>query len=1169
MEHPVKTAQFDIETFDIAGNYALQASAGTGKTYSIVQIVGKLLDAGIPLEQLLLVTYTEKAAGELKERIREKAPTADVDNAMIGTIHSFCQRITEEFCISAGKPSKLELASENELSDFVAQYIRRGEIYEKIAYVKAAVPEEEMEEKLTKAFSECLKKYYLDRDYQEVSDIVSMDKSFIDPQLIDDFVGYHRDPRGFIYSHFSDLKAHLDALKNSTNTKKAKLNGDSVPLQVKLSSLYDLLKDSVDLYFKENTYKKSVDMTPDEAAAMDYIKDAKDTIRTWKSISYIRDTLITTYIGDLYQKWQERKEQLHRQTYGDMLRNVREEVVSGGALLDKLREKFRYCIIDEFQDTNQVQWDIFKKVFLSDDTHHVIVVGDPKQSIYSFQGADVTVYEKAVQEIAAKGGLYRLGTNYRSTRDVVDSTNEFFEKYGEIDDCFEGSNCGRDKMKVTYDGEDTPAFWIYEKNVNEEKEETAKGNKKEGKSRYAKAICEQIMDCCTVDPVSSKTKLMLTDENGNERPVSFKDFAILARVSSEMESIERALEKCGIPYVRYKDPALFTGRECAHWIALLDAIDAPDFTGSNRVRFRKAQYTFFFGRTLEEIKSVTFDKDNIPEIELFEKWKQLAAERRWEEMIDAILLDTALGERMSSLKYLKSYGVMKQLGEYCIDYLSNSNSITSLVKNLRKRQEKMADGSSGEEAGIIAKSTDFDCVQIMTIHAAKGLEFPIVISAAGFKDYPNNETGLNAYHDAAGQYVLSFISGENEAVEERNQELRRLIYVAYTRAKYVLMLPEFSDETKRKVASKVIFPPISNYKEAHQGDGKYRPFCETAVKYEDIKSAISDILNFTRKSVPVGAAQERQEQLDKLKEIIKGKFWHSSYKYTYSSLSHDKAEKQMVNSTGVVQNNGEEADEEGLSGFDRSAKQVPCRYDVGKYPIQVSESYPAGAELGNALHEVLEAADYQTFAKKDPSDLLRMRFEAQGFPISRHPEWVEDSRKLLCEVLKATLPTIHGANLLEEEQLLLSTLSMTDRKNEVEFNFNRENEKLHRYFNGFIDLIFKCGEYYSVLDWKSDRLNEDFTSYSDAGELKKHVDFLYSIQRVLYSYCLIKWLKQFYPDLSEEEIFEQHFGGVYYVFLRGCNAGTGNGIYAQTWNSFADLEKEYRNVVAQKVDSHD
>ena len=179
-------------------------------------------------------------------------------------------------------------------------------------------------------------------------------------------------------------------------------------------------------------------------------------------------------------------------------------------------------------------------------------------------------------------------------------------------------------------------------------------------------------------------------------------------------------------------------------------------------------------------------------------------------------------------------------------------------------------------------------------------------------------------------------------------------------------------------------------------------------------------------------------------------------------------------------------------------------------------------------------------------------------------EFNKVTTNIVHNVLNAVLPVIKGAN-VNNQSIKLCDITNDNKLDEVEFNFNVFNEKLSNYCNGFVDLIFKNNDTYAILDWKSDKLNDDFTSYCDAGILKKHVDECYSIQRVLYSYCLIKTLKLQYENLSYQEIFENHFGGVYYVFLRGCNENTGNGVYCQTWNNWEDLEKSFIEITNSRI----
>ena len=172
-------------------------------------------------------------------------------------------------------------------------------------------------------------------------------------------------------------------------------------------------------------------------------------------------------------------------------------------------------------------------------------------------------------------------------------------------------------------------------------------------------------------------------------------------------------------------------------------------------------------------------------------------------------------------------------------------------------------------------------------------------------------------------------------------------------------------------------------------------------------------------------------------------------------------------------------------------------------------------------------------------------------------KYLDVTKDMVFNVLNAKLPIIHG-NKKENNEFSLNEISFDNRKSEIEFNYTEDN--LKNYFNGFIDLLFVRDGYYSILDWKSDKLSDEFKSFNIKEELKGQVDRRYSIQRTLYAYTLINWLKNFDGD-DEEKIFNEHFGGVYYVFLRGCNKDTGNGIYAHTWNNFKELKDSYDEII--------
>lgn len=1124
------TKNFSLEEFEIDKNYVIEASAGTGKTYNIVEIVKKLCDSGISIEKILIVTYTDKAAGELKDRIRKAG--IEVENASIGTIHSFCGDLIKEYFISAGKPCGQLLIDEGEVTGFLKRYIREGDIYKDICEYKKAHPNDDVESELLSKFKAVIEKYYLDNKYVEVPEIISFASSEVTDET----------NLALMFTKTNKIK-EIDQIKKALNLlQKSEKERDR--------KLYEILKDSDNLDFNGSSYQER---WSGEKEAFAVIKSAKEFLESTNK-NFINH-IISLHLNDTYKKWQEEKISLSHQTFNDMIRDVREDVCNNGKLLDKIKNKYSHVIIDEFQDTNRKQWDIFRKAFLCED-HNIIVVGDPKQSIYSFQGADLNVYESAKKDIKDKGGiLCNLTTNYRATKDIIKSTNNFFElKENENDENsrlislsqpFTPSDCGQENFKVWYNGEPVKAFWITKDKVTED--------------NYAEIACREIADCCTLNE-NGKTRLTVSDETGNARNVSFRDFAVLARTRTEMEPICKAFEKYGIPYCKYKDNSAFTGRECADWIALIEAVDTPDFTEKNRVKFRKAMITQFFGYALDDVRSPYFDKDSTDEISLFIHWRQLAAERKWEELIGSIIEGTEVQKKLGSVEKMKSLGILMQIGDYCVDILSKSNSLKMLTENLRSQAKKESNDDEEENSNLIAKHTDFDCVQVMTIHASKGLEFPVVISVAGFKN-KSNKIKVHSYHENEnnvpenGNNVLSFSKGNSEEAEQQ-AEFQRLFYVAYTRAKYVLILPRYEKDG----VGKFIGTAIDKYKEEHTDGYRKLENPENGINEIDLKDTVKNILSRSAGNEESG---ENEAEQRKESEIFSRKVpSHFSYKHAYSSLSHGHTETETMTDDVFKADNPEENGIPVLSDYDKSGKQISSVWETETEPIELSADFPGGTGLGNAIHEVFELADYRN------ADSITDEFIADCFKRQKmtcRPGWIDDVRKITDNVLSAKLPVIHGKN-GTDEYFSLNGLTFADRRNEVEFNFNKENEQFRNYFNGFVDLIFRKGGRYCVLDWKSDRLNDDFTSYSDGAELKKQVDEHYSIQRVLYCYCLIKWLKAFEPEKTEDDIFSEKFGGIYYVFVRGCNADTGNGIYAHTWDSFADLEKEYKKIVRERVE---
>ena len=1159
------TPIFDIASFAYKKNYAIEASAGTGKTYSITQIVKRLLlDFHVGLDKILIVTYTEKAAGELKNRIREILTTpdkdlggkiiaeilpsnvnCDVDNASIGTIHSFCKNTIKEFALSSNQPINLDLTSQTILSDFAKNYIRTGDI---LIDISKALAFDMLidEEKLVDAFVEVTNKNYLNYEYKEDPQIISYNRTYQD----DEFDGItfqlylSDDPISLLQQKDPESYNAYVTLRDSSNENGPKLATLFKDFHAFITDERGIqaLKDG------DNNYNAI------EKKAVKRLFELKKPFI--KGGFKLEQYLVDKYNADFYKAFQLYKENNRLQSFNDMIRVVREEILKKDSLLlECLRKKFEYGIIDEFQDTNQIQFDIFKNIFMCDG-HNIIVVGDPKQSIYAYQGADVQVYQNAVDVISANGEKCRLAKNYRSSPGVVEFGNKLFTYYP-FDTQFEPSlycklSNGEKERRAKYKGNLISGLWLNEELLSPEK--------------YAKFAVQQILNCVSTDE-SGNTNLQLSyieDDQIKYRNVDFSDFVVLARTRSEMPHIQKALKNAGIPYLRYKDTSLFLDVECQDWIALLEAINVDDFTGfNNRGYFRKALFTRFFNYPLEQINNEIYESDEAPEIALFTKWRVLASKHLWLDLFDEIIIDTKLDSTLKGYDNLQSLAVFKQIATYCVNYLSNNNDLDDLIKHLKSLSKYGDEEPTDESAALVGKATEFKCVRMMTMHASKGLQFPVVISVGGWKGPMPSSPAYTCHckcDDGTLKHIIT-LEKLKEVNAEELSEFYRLFYVAYTRPEYLLIAPRYD---KKVTSIGKINSQMEIFKEACANekinvDGQSVPLYEVkpleSTSFKDLKEKTEKILS---KNKPQDQTAERIAQEQALKDLVKDKDDKHGYKHSYSSLAHPEKEtdEETIDDILEVNKDGEVGEQEHL--FDQSGVQVDAFYDDSLNPNEIPPGYPKGAEMGNAIHEVFERLNFIDF-ETNLDDVILERFDANGFNLRNHAEWMEYTKNIVKTVLNSKLPKVKGGKKLDED-LRLNKLENKDKKPEIEFNFNYPNEMIKNYLNGFIDLLFKQGDVYSILDWKSDTLSSTFLSYSKPESLKGQVDERYSIQRVLYSYCLIKWLKQYYKE-SEEELFNNHFGGIYYVFVRGCNENTSNGIYVHTWNSWSDLEKEFNEII--------
>ena len=1124
----------------------IKASAGTGKTYNIQKIVRQLLERkDVPqLEKILIVTFTEKAAGELRDRIRKELTgfDADVDNAPIYTIHSFCQQTLEEFAFTANKPASLELIDEEEIIDFIDRAIRDG----------------------------------LENDENFRTELIPL---FENAENKDSFIESLKD----------DLKQAVARYYPDEKIVELDANSDSIYLK------YEGKKEQKDYTFEDCDFL----LEKEESGNYDEVKKditrvftGKDAANHKKNIEkYKKARFYGNILKSLYQAWQLEKSQNKQQSFNDMIRNVREAVCEKNSALKKeLQKKYDVAIIDEFQDTNQQQWDIFREVF-KNDSHSLIVVGDPKQSIYAFQDADINVYENAIGTF--ENG-YKLSHNYRSTDQMIEACNRLFEQ-----DFFKGSDItffkseppeapGDKTLNATFDGKEIKPFWICN-SEKEEKKENEPAKKIEcpiSAEEFANLAVEKIVDCCTYDK-NGKTRLQVYEKKEkNFRNVSFKDFAVLAKTSPEMEKIENAMKDSGIPFLRYKDKNLFRGIECKHWISLINAITSPDFTGHKRAFLSEALFTRFFDIPIENVTDEKYDSPTCDERKALIEWQMLAEDRKWAKLLESIFEKTQIEKRLSGLDNLQTLSKFRQIGEYIVEYLYKNDSSLDGVSRHLSRLVARTEGAD-DEGSLVARGTDFDCVQLMTIHASKGLEFPVVIAAGGFKQRNNQIPQVYLYHEEkkddegkpVGKYAkLSFSEdGKEKMKNEEEIEWQRLFYVAYTRASSLMILPNYEksisgDKEINNVFTKTITASLSAFMQNDANKKLYENFIFSEENNRKLSKEVQEILKHKKEKESDGTTEDSQKAVFTELKDAKNRLLK---KNSYSSLGHKKiALNEYVSDKYKPE---EEDDDENL---EETSELSDSDYLKG---------YPRGSKLGLALHSIFEKIDFETAlpiasassgkrisdyeelcTDSDVKALIEDSFSEQGLKIDEEDSknWRKNTAQIIWNTLSARFKELTGGK--EGGTFSLREILLKDRSSEVEFNFMPEEfssaPEIRNYFNGFIDLLFVRNvdgkEVYSLLDWKSDTLPD----YSES-ETANHSVEKYSIQMVLYSYCLVKWLKTFpkYSSMDYNEIYKNHFGGIYYVYLRGTKAGTDNGIFAQKWENWKMLNTIFNDKICKKM----
>ncbi|MCA9525463.1 MAG: UvrD-helicase domain-containing protein [Myxococcales bacterium] len=1150
-----------------AGAHAvIEASAGTGKTFTIEHlVVDRLLSGEASLEQILVVTFTEKATGELKTRIRDlvtrvlETPEGDApaegpcwvvdgparvrltdalftfDRAPIFTIHGFCHRVLFDLAFESGHLFDFEVVDGTRAFNrafreclrtvFTVDASHRGQLR---AWLDDGRDEAGLERLLFQAY----RQRYLD-GLESVDDAL--------PRLLGrlavDFsaASIATDLEGVALQQAA-VEGALQVVHQIQAALDADLaDGDRLAAVTSLP-LEHLLR-------PRRTAPHGKRRFPDElAASTRRVLDVLQQLRTLRAMAAsIERAVVDAFLPVVLDRLAAFKRQEGLLDYDDLLERVQTSLAGpdGPALAQTLRGRYRLALIDEFQDTDDRQWDIFRRVFVESDAgHRLYVIGDPKQAIYGFRGADVHTYLVARDELEASGApRLALDTAYRHSPALTDALNLVLEQGR--DPLFSGAiryevpvRCGRPTLRlVDAFGEEQPPviLWRY-------KPPPPKARERETLARWRldEAFAGQLGE--------SLHRLLLTPEGalftddparGGRRPIRPQDVFVLCRGNWDAQLAADALDRVGVPYAFYKQDGLFQTMEAQDVRDVLAAVADPH----DRSARMRALATPFFAVPWARLRDYRELAGGHPITERLFAWHQLATQERFAALYHRVLHESGLVERALFLEETeRALCNYQHILEVLLEQGGRRRLSLAETLELMDRFILGTEQPEGGDGNIQRLPDERDAVQIMTIHRAKGLEAPVVCLFGGFGQ--GQPRPVNVVHGPDGRRRVLVGRPAHDAwaqqiAQEQMEEDERLLYVALTRAKVRLYLP-FIDSSRGVQGA---YAPLKARLGAVVRDGAGPGFQQVEVPEQ------------TR--ARVAPAPDPREPLDAWRPP--GRLLAAEEDGSFEALRRRAAPLLVTSYTRMK--------EEGLSPV---VEEDPAPVEADEFKVDegaVEEAHPAdahvlpgGRHVGRFLHEVIEALDFGTFGETPSLDAWSREPTVRGVfqeVMRRHgidPRWLAAGQALIFDALASPL-TLGG--------VAVGALYRCRHVVELEFLYplpEAAHPLLSRpdaggdwraergFIKGFVDFVFEHQGRVYFADWKSDVLPD----YAPEA-LDPHVAEHYELQARLYCLGIVRWL-----GLRDEAAYEARFGGLLYLFLRGLAARPGDGVWFRR-PSWADV----------------
>jgi exodeoxyribonuclease V beta subunit len=1174
--------ELDHLNVELSGRNLIEASAGTGKTYAIVCLYLRLLlEKDLTPAQILVVTFTEAATEELRGRIRgrirealgvfEGADTEDTflaglrdnrngrgpdrakamdnlrfalssfDTASIFTIHGFCLLALQDNAFESGSLYDTGLVTDQSglLSEMVDDFWRLRFFDEPAPLLGYALRHGYSPEYFTKFLMEIPISPMVDvRPRYGADEIASVENRCGS--------AYERLREAWIASRgeIENILTGDKGLSRSADNYRIDLIPSLIENMGKFvagGNRYDLFE-GFDKFRASNMERNSLKkFPPPKHPFFDLCEELQVNVEErflalrWELVQFVRERMPA------------RKRELNIRFFDDLLKDLYAALQgeSGEAAAAAIRGKYRAALIDEFQDTDPVQYEIFHRIYSGSD-HPFFIIGDPKQAIYSFRGADIFAYMEAAQDVD-KERRFTLTGNWRSTPRLLDAFNALFdnEKKPFVFDtiAFHPVRPGREGegKQLVVEGEDNTPMKVW--NMPPDDDGTPPGVSRANEI-VPRAVAAEI------------SRLLAAGTEGKAhidgRPVVPGDIAVLVRDHRQAGYIRESLEELSITSVMRSDRSIFSTDEARDVLLLLGALADP---GSGH-KVRAALATDILGMSGNDIALLNEDERSWEQcLEKFRFYHNVWLDNGF--MVMSGLLTAGEGVRGRLLRYADGERRMTNL-LHCFEIIHHAGHEKGLGLEsvLNWFGERVAGGEQAEEYQIRLE-TDEMAVRIVTVHVSKGLEYPVVFCPFMWGGLKGND-GVVSFHDGF-RMVKDFGSPDYSrnrvfACREALAENMRLLYVALTRAKQRCYL----------LAGKIVGKSTKNRPETSPLSYLFHASAET-------KNA-EDLVGRLAEEVGELTSGRIEEQLMQIAARGKGSIsvapMPSAEEAVRLSASDDEEVFTRREFAGIIDRDWRVASFTSFAAHERGAAELPDRDGAeagAAVPAAAAAgdattersifTFPRGTKAGIFLHGIFENLDFAGTGPDAVDDVVMKGLEKYGYDV----EWQPHISAMVNDVVKTPLSSPGG-------DFTLSGLKKGSWVTELEFFFPLRfitSDVLAGYFRkwaggyddtdllrlcsalrfrpvrgmvrGFMDMVFEHGGKYYLVDWKSNHLGYSVEDYGRGALKREMTRKLYTLQYLLYTVALNRYLSMRVADYD----YSTRFGGVIYVFLRGLKPEAG------------------------------